>query len=419
MSTEERRAAAADVDGTTIGTYEQEPIEAWEEQRRKPWQLYVDAELGFRNHWYPAFFGSELAEADTSSASGDPVESFKAVKILGEEIFFRRIEGKVRAVQDWCLHRGVPFSRRPECYTQNTLTCWYHGFTYDMDSGDLTAVITDPGCPLIGKLKLRTYPVQERQGMVFVFIGDIDPPPLENDVAPGFLDEGFAVYPHGWSREVECNWRPAAENGFDPAHAYIHRNSKLVTDYKVPTVLGDTDISRKRGMEIVEEDGAPCGIRLLRGGATSVWDAEVDGVKIGSRFRPGEEGVLEDMVPEVSIWMPGGLRVDPFPTPSMAHFEWYVPIDEKTHRYIITWGSHVEDEEQRAAFEDEVTNRWRDFVPRHFNNEDVFAREAMAEFYSGEDGWFRERLFGPDIVITQWRKLASQLARGVQRRGLQ
>ncbi len=418
MSTDPQTMSTGGSDPSTIGGFEQEPIEAWEEQRRKPWQLYVDAALGFRNHWYPAFFSHELREADTSSASGEPVASFKAVKLLGEEILFRRIDGRVHAVQDWCLHRGVAFSRRPECYTKNTITCWYHGFTYDMASGELTAVLTDPGCPLIGKLKLRRYEVAERQGIVFVFVGDIDPPPLEHDIAPGFLDESFAVYPNGWSREVACNWRPAAENGFDPAHAYIHRNSKLVTDFKVPTVLGDTDISRSRGMEVVKGDG-PTGIRLLRGGATPVWDAEVDGVKVSARFRPGEEGVLEGMVPEVSIWMPGCLRVDPFPTPRFVHFEWYVPIDEKTHRYMITWGCHVSDDAERAAFEDEITNRWRDFVPAHFNNDDVFAREAMADFYAEENGWFRERLFGPDVVITQWRKLASQTARGVQRRGLQ
>jgi carbazole 1,9a-dioxygenase terminal dioxygenase component len=420
VSTQPPQPTGGEAEPSTIGGFEQGPIEAWEEQRRKPWQLYVDAELGFRNHWYPAFFSSELAEGDTSSSSGEPITSFKTLKMLGEEIFFRRFDGKVHAVQDWCLHRGVAFSRRPECYTQDTLTCWYHGFTYDMRSGDLTAVLTDPGCPLIGKLKLRTYPVEERQGIVFVFVGDIDPPPLEQDLAPGFLDERFAVYPNGWSREVACNWRPAAENGFDPAHAYIHRNSKLVTDYKIPTVLGDTDISRTRGMEVVKgADGGSTGIRLLRGGATAVWDAEIDGVKVGARFRPGEEGVLEGMVPEVSIWMPGGLRVDPFPAPGLVHFEWYVPIDEKTHRYMITWGTYVDDEAERAAFEEDVTTRWRDLVPNHFNNDDVFAREAMADFYADQSGWFRERLFGPDIVITQWRKLASQAARGVQHRGLQ
>jgi len=28
---------------------------------RKPWQPYLEASLGFRNHWYPAFFSKQLA----------------------------------------------------------------------------------------------------------------------------------------------------------------------------------------------------------------------------------------------------------------------------------------------------------------------------------------------------------------------
>ncbi len=402
----------------SIADYEREPLEAWEEQRRKPWQVYVDAELGLRNHWYPAFFSQELGEADISPSSGEPVEHFKQLTMLGEKILFRRIGGQVYAVQDWCLHRGVAFSRRPECYTRDTVTCWYHGFTYNLQSGDLTAVLTDPGCPLIGKLRLRTYPVEEHKGMVFVFIGDIDPPPLADDLQPGFLDPDLAVSGDGWSREIGCNWRPAAENGFDPAHAYIHRNSELVRKYKIPTVLSDTGISRDRGMDLCSGPG-PIGIRLLRGGADSVWEAEVDGVKIESLYRPGQPGVLEGMIPEVSIWLPCGLEVDPMPKPGWKHYEWYVPVDEGHHRYIMTWATRVQNDEQREAFEDEVRRVWRHALPNEFNHDDVFAREAMADFYSNEDGWYRERLFGPDVVITQWRILASKHARGVQRRGLQ
>ncbi|MEA2661316.1 MAG: carbazole 1,9a-dioxygenase, partial [Chloroflexota bacterium] len=234
----------------SIGDYQKDTVEAWEEQRRKPWQVYVDAELGLRNHWYPAFYSHELAEADVSPATGEVVTQTKALKLLGEPILFRRVDGQVCAVQDWCLHRGVPFSVRPECYTKETLTCWYHGFTYDVRDGALTSVITDPGCPLIGKLKLRTYPVQERKGFVWVFVGDIEPPPLETDVPPGFLDESLWVYPDGWTKEVACNWRPAAENGFDPAHAYLHRNSELTKNFKIAFPFSETGISKSRGMEV-------------------------------------------------------------------------------------------------------------------------------------------------------------------------
>jgi carbazole 1,9a-dioxygenase len=403
----------------SMGDFEKDTVEAWEEQRRKPWQLYVDAELGLRNHWYPAFFSGELAEADVSPATGEPVEQQKTLMLLGESILFRRIDGVVHAVQDWCLHRGVPFSVRPECYTKETLTCWYHGFTYDVRDGELTGVLTDPGCPLIGKLKLRTYPVQERKGFVWVFIGDSEPHALELDVPPGFLDENLWFYPDGWNREVACNWRPAAENGFDPAHAYLHRNSDLTKNFKIAFPLSETDITKSRGMEVVDDGPGPHGIKLLRGGATSVWEAEVDGVKVGTRFRPGDPGVLKTELPEVSMWMPSILKVDPFPVAGILHFEFYVPIDERHHRYMITWAKYVDSEDERAAFEHEIRDKWADAIPNDFSNEDVFAREALDAFYASEEGWYRERLFGPDVVITSWRNLVSRQNRGIQKRGLQ
>lgn len=393
-------------------------VESYRRRHHVPWQPYIEAVLGFRNHWYPAFFSHELGEGDLSQGLGEGAVGVKVERMLGERILFRRVDGKVYAVADRCVHKGVPFSTKPECYTKDTITCWYHGFTYDLGSGLLRTILSDPKSALIGKVKLKTYPVEERKGVVFVFIGDMDPPPLAEDLQPGFLDDSLAVYPDGWSRVLRCNWRLAAENGFDPAHAYIHRNSGLVRAFRLPTVLGDTGISEAHGMEVIERAG-PKGVVLIRGAGTPVWEAEIEpGVKLKARFLPGQGGVTDEMVPEVGIWMPGGLKVDPFPAPGIVHFEWYVPIDEDHHRYMITWGREVRSAGEQARFFEEIATLWKDLVPAKFNNEDVMAREAMHDFYASEDGWYRERLFGPDVVITKWRELASRCNRGIQRRGL-
>ena len=97
---------------------------------RRPWRAYFEASLGFRNHWYPAFFSRQLAEGEC-----------RGQEMLGERILFKRIDGRVYAIEDRCAHRGVPLSVRPECYTKNTITCWYHGFTYDLRDGKLVAKI--------------------------------------------------------------------------------------------------------------------------------------------------------------------------------------------------------------------------------------------------------------------------------------
>ena len=100
----------------------------------KGWRAYVEAKLGFRNHWYPTLMSSEVAE--------DKPVTFK---LCGENLLINRVDGKVFCVRDRCVHRGVNFSARPECYAKGTLTCWYHGFTYKWDTGDLVRHPDQPG----------------------------------------------------------------------------------------------------------------------------------------------------------------------------------------------------------------------------------------------------------------------------------
>jgi carbazole 1,9a-dioxygenase terminal dioxygenase component len=136
---------------------------------------------------------------------------------------------------------------------------------------------------------------------------------------------------------------------------------------------------------------------------------------VQAQYRPGvnsEQGNATD----TSLWLPCGLKVDPFPDVDMMQFEWYVPRDEQSHHYIVTWGRRVKSDAQAQQFFREIDSVWKDLVVDRFNNEDVIAREAMQRFYAEEDGWNREYLYRPDVVITEWRKLASRHNRGIQRR---
>jgi carbazole 1,9a-dioxygenase terminal dioxygenase component len=46
----------------------------------------------------------------------------------------------------------------------------------------------------------------------------------------------------------------------------------------------------------------------------------------------------------------------------------------------------------------------------------VESESETKRFYGEEDGWSKERLYRPDLVITEWRKLASAHNRGIQPR---
>ena len=45
---------------------------------RKPWQPYLEASLGFRNHWYAAFFSPQLAEGELRPRP-EPVPATRAL----------------------------------------------------------------------------------------------------------------------------------------------------------------------------------------------------------------------------------------------------------------------------------------------------------------------------------------------------
>src|ERR1700730_64019 len=147
--------------------------------RRRPFARYQDAVMGLRNYWYPAALARQV-----------PRLKPLPVKLLGEELMLVREAGKIYCLQGRCAHRGVPLwhgNREFAC----TITCPYHGWTYDLRDGRVVAALTDgPDSSVVGKGKIKSYPGHQRQGVVWVLIGDVEPPPLEEDVYPDFLEEG-------------------------------------------------------------------------------------------------------------------------------------------------------------------------------------------------------------------------------------
>src|SRR6185295_6853854 len=165
---------------------------------------------------YPAMLSGQL--------NSRPV----ALQILGERLLLVRYQGKCFALEDRCAHRGVPLAAgRCEFPGTNTITCRYHGWTYNVADGACVAALTDgPDSPIVGKAKIKTYALAERKGLIWVFIGDGEPPRLEDDVAPEILQDDAVLGVRVTERTG--NWRLAAENGLDPSHAaYLHRNSWL------------------------------------------------------------------------------------------------------------------------------------------------------------------------------------------------
>lgn len=375
---------------------------------------YRDAAIGFRNHWYPAMRSADIAE-----------DEVKPVTILGEDILFKRVKGRVYAVQNSCAHRGYRFSDNVECYTRNTITCPVHAFTFNLRNGELVTIPGDPDSPLIGELKLRAYPIEEINDLVFIFIGDITPPPLADDVPPRFFADGLTVVA-AVNVECDCNWRIAADSGFDPNHIFLHKHNDLLKELQLPfpiaTRLKDGDTFAE--IELIEGDG-PKGVTDRLSATVPVYEHsfECDGETgtMRSMYPPdGPEGMAAQGFGAIegSLWLPGVLNVNPWPIPGMTHFEWWVPIDEHRHRYFICWGKWVTEPDAQQAFREEIANKWIRLGFENFNRYDVLLNNGMQAYYAGGDRYYGEGyvLSRTDGGTIAWQRLASRHNRGIQRR---
>jgi carbazole 1,9a-dioxygenase len=370
---------------------------------------YEDAAFGFRNHWYPAMLSDEIAE-----------DQLVPLTLLGENILFKRIDGKVFAIRDECLHRGFRFSAKPECYTKNTITCWLHAFTYNFRTGDLVAIPSAPTSPLIGQRRLHAYPCEERNGMVFTFVGDLmPPPPLVDDVPPGFLADDWCVV-GAVNVPCACNWRIAADSGFDPNHVFIHKEDGLLDILERSFPLGQRLVGSNPFHSIEERSGpGPKGIVDALGKAEPIFDFtfECDG-EVGhmkSKYPPNDMARRAFGAIEGSVWLPCALKVEPWPVLGMAHFEWYVPVDEGNHRYFIAWATPAKSEAERAKFTEEVHTHWKHVGYENFNKTDLAANLACQESTEGVRYGRNQVLCESDGYTIAWRRFASKHNRGIQR----
>ena len=182
--------------------------EAWGSSQIGPFD-YIP-KVGFREYWYPAIWAKEV-----------PKRKPKMVTMLDEDIvFFRDKFGEVASLTDWCPHRNARFSLGESVFP-GTITCPYHGYTFDSQGQCVAGLIDHPESPLIPKLKARKFPTVEFKGIIFIWMGETDPVPLEEDLPFELSDAQNDMYVR--VRDWETNWTEPVNQGIDFHEAYLHR----------------------------------------------------------------------------------------------------------------------------------------------------------------------------------------------------
>ena len=282
-----------------------------------------------RRYWHPVGLVADAAATP------------KAVRVLGEDlVLFRDGGGRPGLVWARCCHRGTTlYYGKVE---ERGIRCCYHGWLFDVEG----RCLEQPCEPQRGvhreKLRQPWYPVVERYGLIFAYMGPAEKKPvlprydcLETLDEGEFIDADDTSIGSGGDAVAPCNWLQHFENVLDAYHVPILHGNFSGTQF--------VEVMNK--MPEVTWDYTPLGVKTLS-------QRRLDGGKLMRR-------VTEVALPT--------LRVVPNPfVGAYGRVEligWTLPIDD-THYRIYTVGRVREKGIflPRGAGAATSRRRWRDMT---------------------------------------------------------
>jgi len=172
-----------------------------------------------RRYWHPI------------GVSKDANSVPRKIRTLGEDlVLFRDGEGHAGLLHARCCHRGTTlYYGKVE---QSGIRCCYHGWLFDTQGRCLEQPCEPQGGMFKDKVRQPWYPVEEKYGLIFAYMG----PPDRKPVLPAYeclevMDEGEFVEADdssiggGGPVVVPCNWLQHYENVVDPFHVPVLHGS--------------------------------------------------------------------------------------------------------------------------------------------------------------------------------------------------
>lgn len=168
----------------------------------------------FINFWYPAGVSAELG--------GEPVKR----RMLGQDfVLWRDAEGVAHCLSNTCVHRGGSLAGGK--VRNGQIMCPYHGWRFRGDNGQCTKIPSlGSDAKIPGRARVDAYPVVEKYGLVFAFLGDL-PEAERCPIMP--IEEWSGEQPDsGWRATVQhfdwnFDFQRSMENGIDGAHnEFVH-----------------------------------------------------------------------------------------------------------------------------------------------------------------------------------------------------
>ena len=213
-----------------------------------------------RRYWQPAALVDEF--------DAEPERPLRPLRLLGQDmVLFRDTQGRYGLIDRACPHRGadLAYGRLED----GGLRCAFHGWLFDVEGRCLETPAEPAGSRLCEHIRQRSYPVLEKAGVLWAFLGEGEAPAFAHFdcfVAP---DSHVFAFKGLW----DCNWLQALEVGMDPAHAsWLHRfteDEDPATSYgrqfrsaSMDSELPMTRLLREHGQPEIRAERADWGMRL-------------------------------------------------------------------------------------------------------------------------------------------------------------
>jgi len=355
--------------------------------------------LGYREYWYPAVEARKVGKRSFRSLRFFGCRIPVHVQMLGEDVvLFPGKDGTIAALWDRCPHRGAYLSRG-RCEYASTLSCPYHGYTFDQTGTCVAALTEGPDSGLTGKLRVRSYPTAVVRGVVFVWMGQTEPVPIEEDVPEEFFDPRCVIVPY--AKVWPMNWTLTVENSGDSHNSYLHR-------FRIRRIFNLTAFrpipAYWAGIRIVEETDKSIGIvpavnapqQVYYPGLGRKWPRHVWWRRLTARQRgvntfTGKPYSNEYRLPSIA-------RVDT--SPRYLHNRYATPIDEH-HTLMWTFGiARAHTWWQRVMARLYLTSWYKFFVIKGTNE----LEDLPVQRYDRLDPAAPQKLGVNDRAIIYWRR---------------
>jgi phenylpropionate dioxygenase-like ring-hydroxylating dioxygenase large terminal subunit len=323
-----------------------------------------------RRYWQPAALVDELS-------GNRPV---KPVRLFGEDlVIFKDDKGRYGLIGRRCPHRGTDLAYgRLE---NGGLRCAFHGWLFDVNGKCLETPAEPDDSNLCANIKQKSYPVVEKSGILFAYLGPGEPPAFPH------FDCFIAPESHTFAFKgmIDCNWLQSLEVGIDPVHtSFLHRffndedpsqgYGKMFRDTSRDSDMPMTQIMREFTRPRIEVEPTEFGFRLVTLRQISEASAHV---RVTNLMFPN--AFIIPMSREMTI------------------SQWHVPIDDEKHYWyaiFTSFGAPVNKDEMRRQRLD--LYQLPDYIPNKNKSNDYGfdAHEQEHETYTG---------MGADInVHDQW-----------------